>query len=178
MRACITYQRDGLHPLQLRSAQRSLLRLRVAQHERPFQSHEEPVVRVQKGGDFSKALLEAPQSRGQTGRVKVHLQVECQLLRGPASENIRLVSLLFHGAAMERLTGRTSLCFGELCSSTLYPRLWDPREEWRRCRRRISDISRRISLCQTRTGPGIDCSGRRRGAPFKEYVCFQSISGE
>ena len=96
----ITYQRDGLHPFQLRSAQRPLLRLRVAQHERPLQSHEEPVVRVQEGRDVSQALLETPQSRGQTGRVEVHLQIERQLLRGPA----RRVSSISLCMTMKRAT--------------------------------------------------------------------------
>ena len=42
------------------------------------------MVRVQEGREVPEALLEAPQSRGQSGRVEVHLQIECQLLRGPA----------------------------------------------------------------------------------------------
>ena len=41
-------------------------------------------MRMQEGREVPQALLEAPQSRGQSRRVKVHLQIDCQLLRGPA----------------------------------------------------------------------------------------------
>ena len=44
-------------------------------------------MRVEKGREVPEALLEAPQSRGQSGRVEVHLQIECQLLRGPAGKD-------------------------------------------------------------------------------------------
>ena len=44
-------------------------------------------MRVEKGREVPEALLEAPQRRGQSGRVEVHLQIECQLLRGPAGKD-------------------------------------------------------------------------------------------
>ena len=55
-------------------------------------------MRVEKGREVPEALLEAPQSRGQSGRVEVHLQIECQLLRGPAGKD----SLGKRGAAICR----------------------------------------------------------------------------
>ena len=57
-------------------------------------------MRVEKGREVPEALLEAPQSRGQSGRVEVHLQIECQLLRGPARKD----SLTMLGAAMCQAT--------------------------------------------------------------------------
>ena len=48
-------------------------------------------MRVQEGREVPQALLEAPQSRGQSRRVKVHLQIDCQLLRGPAKRFIQIL---------------------------------------------------------------------------------------
>ena len=54
-------------------------------------------MRVEKGREVPEALLEAPQSRGQSGRVEVHLQIECQLLRGPAGkDSLRKLGTVSH----------------------------------------------------------------------------------
>ena len=63
-------------------------------------------MRVEKGREVPEALLEAPQRRGQSGRVEVHLQIECKLLRGPAGKD-SLSKLWDRHACVERLAWKT-----------------------------------------------------------------------